>query len=137
VKANEGSLYPLEKGLLFVPKPPTLILYPEIMSIEYQRFSRSAGSARSFDVKVETDKGSHTFLNIAREEFQSLHSFFVAKNLPVPEDIEVSSLLSCVECWHTGSVFKRFFFFSFFFFFLSLLREEIMLRRREEEVEIH
>lgn len=30
LKAEDGVLYPLEKGFFFLPKPPTLILHDEV-----------------------------------------------------------------------------------------------------------
>jgi hypothetical protein len=30
LKAEDGLLYPLEKGFFFLPKPPTLILHEEV-----------------------------------------------------------------------------------------------------------
>lgn len=30
LKAEDGLLYPLEKGFFFLPKPPTLILHDEV-----------------------------------------------------------------------------------------------------------
>lgn len=32
LKAEDGVLYPLEKGFFFLPKPPTLILHEEVAS---------------------------------------------------------------------------------------------------------
>nr|GLL29925.1 FACT complex subunit SSRP1-like [Ipomoea trifida] len=37
LKAEDGLLYPLEKGFFFLPKPPTLILYDEIDYVEFER----------------------------------------------------------------------------------------------------
>lgn len=31
LKAEDGLLYPLEKGFFFLPKPPTLILHDEVL----------------------------------------------------------------------------------------------------------
>ncbi|XP_028104394.1 FACT complex subunit Ssrp1-like, partial [Camellia sinensis] len=37
LKAEDGVLYPLEKGFFFLPKPPTLILHEEIDYVEFER----------------------------------------------------------------------------------------------------
>lgn len=35
LKAEEGTLYPLEKSFFFLPKPPTLILHDEVLKCFY------------------------------------------------------------------------------------------------------
>ncbi|CAN6340845.1 unnamed protein product [Urochloa humidicola] len=85
LKAEDGLLYPLEKGFFFLPKPPTLILHEEI---EYVLFDHhGAGgviSSQYFDllVKLKNDQ-EHLFSNIQRVEYQNLFSFISAKNLKV------------------------------------------------------
>jgi structure-specific recognition protein 1 len=63
-KASSGYLYPLEKGFMFVHKPPIHIRFDEIGSVN---FARSAGSSRSFDFEVETQAGTmYTFSSIEK-----------------------------------------------------------------------
>lgn len=56
-KASTGFLYPLEKGFIFVHKPPIYLRYDELSHVN---FSRSMTSTRSFDLEVET-RQSQTF----------------------------------------------------------------------------
>ena len=50
-KAASGFLYPLERGLIFVYKPPIFLRYDELRSVS---FERSGGSTRSFDINAVT-----------------------------------------------------------------------------------
>jgi structure-specific recognition protein 1 len=68
VGANEGLLYPLEKQFVFIHKPPILIRFNEVDSVEFQRYAGGQGSTRNFDLCVNlkpsvtggTEK-AHTF----------------------------------------------------------------------------
>ncbi|CAL4910045.1 unnamed protein product [Urochloa decumbens] len=107
LKAEDGLLYPLEKGFFFLPKPATLILHEEVclykknvvdgcsfiyivsclLQIEYVLFDHhGAGGVTSqyFDllVKLKNDQ-EHLFSNIQRIEYQNLFSFISGKNLKV------------------------------------------------------
>jgi len=63
-KAATGLLYPLERGFIFVHKPPVHIRFDEVAAVN---FARSAGSTRSFDFDVETKAGNvYTFSNIEK-----------------------------------------------------------------------
>jgi structure-specific recognition protein 1 len=44
VRANEGLLYPLEKQFVFIHKPPIIVKFKEISSVEFQRYA--GGSTR-------------------------------------------------------------------------------------------
>ncbi|KAK1298695.1 FACT complex subunit SSRP1 [Acorus calamus] len=47
LKAEDGVLYPLEKGFFFLPKPPTLILYDDIEYVEFERHGAGGSSVSS------------------------------------------------------------------------------------------
>ncbi|RWS09443.1 FACT complex subunit SSRP1-like protein [Dinothrombium tinctorium] len=80
-RAGAGLLYPLERGFIYVHKPPVHIRFEEILSIN---FARSGGSTRSFDFEVETKSGIiHTFSSIEKEEYSKLYDFVTSKNLRV------------------------------------------------------
>ena len=52
-KASEGYLYPLEKGFVFVHKPPMHIRFDEVLSVGFDRVEKVRGEAsRSFDLNV-------------------------------------------------------------------------------------
>ena len=58
-KAASGFIYPLERGLIFIYKPPIFLRYDEIRNVQ---FERSGGSTRSFDISVTTNNDiSYTF----------------------------------------------------------------------------
>jgi len=63
-KAVTGYLYPLERGFIFVNKPPVHIRFDEVESVN---FARSAGNTRSFDFDISTVTGStYTFVGIEK-----------------------------------------------------------------------
>ena len=53
-KAATGYLYPLERGFMFVHKPPIHVRFDEVSSVN---FARSSATTRSFDFEVETKNG--------------------------------------------------------------------------------
>ena len=80
-RASSGFLYPLDRGFIYVHKPPIHIRFEEIASIN---FARSGGSTRSFDFEVETKSGFvHTFSSIEKEEYSKLFDFVSNKKLRV------------------------------------------------------
>ncbi|KAG9449128.1 hypothetical protein H6P81_009093 [Aristolochia fimbriata] len=86
LKAEDGVLYPLEKGFFFLPKPPTLILHDEIEFIEFERHGTGASSSQYhyFDllVKLKNDQ-EHVFRNIQRNEYHNLFDFISGKGLKI------------------------------------------------------
>lgn len=80
-KAAAGFLYPLEKGFIFIHKPPIHIRFDEI---QFVNFARNEGSTKSFDFEVETKAGMvHTFNSIEKDEYSKLYDFAVTKKLPI------------------------------------------------------
>jgi len=80
-KAAAGHLYPLERGFIYVHKPPIHIRFEEIASVN---FARGGGTTRSFDFEVETKNGVvHTFSSIEKEEYGRLYDFITSKKLRV------------------------------------------------------
>lgn len=80
-KAAAGYLYPLERGFIFIHKPPLHIRFEEIASVN---FARSGGSTRSFDFEVELKSSIvHTFSSIEKEEYGKLYDFITGKKLRV------------------------------------------------------
>ena len=60
-KAGSGFLYPLERGFMFVTKPPVHIRFDEISCVNFARVQSGGGtSSRSFDFEVEHRNGSVT-----------------------------------------------------------------------------
>ncbi|KAI8783219.1 FACT complex subunit SSRP1 [Biomphalaria glabrata] len=80
-KAATGLLYPLERGFIFVHKPPIHIRFDEVASVN---FARSAGSTRSFDFEVDTNAGAtFTFVGVEKDEYGKLYDFVKEKKLRV------------------------------------------------------
>lgn len=66
-RAGSGLLYPLERGFIFVHKPPVHVRFDEISCVNFARVSSGGSSSRSFDFEVETKNGSTiVFSNIER-----------------------------------------------------------------------
>lgn len=80
-KAAAGLLYPLEKGFIYVHKPPVHIRFEEIISVN---FARGGGSTRSFDFEVELKSGTlYTFSSIEKKEYPKLFDFIISKKLKI------------------------------------------------------
>ncbi|KAJ6642332.1 FACT complex subunit Ssrp1 [Pseudolycoriella hygida] len=80
-KAAAGLLYPLERGFMYVHKPPIHIRFEEIASVN---FARSGGSTRSFDFEIELKSNTvHTFSSIEKEEYTKLFNFITTKKIHV------------------------------------------------------
>lgn len=80
-KNNNGLLYPLEKGFMYVHKPAIHVRFEEISSVN---FARSDGSTRSFDLEIETKAGTtHIFNSIEKEEYPRLYDYVSKKKLRI------------------------------------------------------
>lgn len=80
-KAAAGHLYPLERGFIYVHKPPLHIRFEEIASVN---FARSGGSTRSFDFEIELKSSVvHTFSSIEKEEYTKLFNYITSKKIHV------------------------------------------------------
>ncbi|OWK17766.1 SSRP1 [Cervus elaphus hippelaphus] len=80
-KASSGLLYPLERGFIYVHKPPVHIRFEEI---SFVNFARGTTTTRSFDFEIETKQGTqYTFSSIEREEYGKLFDFVNAKKLNI------------------------------------------------------
>lgn len=80
LKATEGYLYPLERNLLFLPKPPTLLPHADIAMVEFSRLSNS----RTFDVKFALRSGTaYAFSNAPKEDLMALEEYLREKGIPM------------------------------------------------------
>ncbi|KAF8358731.1 hmg-3, partial [Pristionchus pacificus] len=80
-KQASGFLYPLEKGLLYIHKPPMYVRFDEISNIH---FARSDVSTRSFDFELELKSGSTLVFNsVEKEEYNKLFDFINNKGLRI------------------------------------------------------
>jgi structure-specific recognition protein 1 len=91
LRANEGLLYPLEKQFVFIHKPPVLIRFNEIESVEFERYAGGQGSTRNFDLRVSlkasavigTGQSEYTFSGIDRSDYTGLYDFLSKKSIRV------------------------------------------------------
>jgi structure-specific recognition protein 1 len=80
-KANSGFLYPLERGFMFVNKPPLHILFSDIKCV---KFDRSSQGTRSFDFEIEHKNGTkHIFNGIEKSEQERLGEFIKQKGINI------------------------------------------------------
>lgn len=92
LRANEGLLYPLEKQFVFIHKPPILIRFNEVESVEFQRYAGGQGSTRNFDLCVNLKASAtpaasgvkeYTFMGIDRSDYAGLYSFLSGKKIKI------------------------------------------------------
>merc|ERR1719189_1909525 len=80
-KAASGFVYPLERGFIFVYKPPIYIRFDEVQVVN---FARSGGSNRSFDIEIHTrGETVYTFSSIEKDEYHRLYDFLKNKKVNV------------------------------------------------------
>ncbi|KAI5188792.1 structure-specific recognition protein 1 [Nematocida minor] len=81
LKANEGFLYPLKKGFLFVPQI-AYIEYDLIKTVEFSRVNLSSRTAKTFDVRViMQDKKEYMFNSIQKVEYNALEAYLTKKEV--------------------------------------------------------
>jgi len=80
-KASSGFLYPLEKGVIYIYKPPIFLRYDEIQRVE---FERTGGTSRSFDLIVTSRNDlPYTFSSIEKGEYSKLYDYLKDKKVKV------------------------------------------------------
>jgi len=80
-KSASGLLYPLEKGFMFINKPPMHIRQEEVACVN---FARSDVSTRTFDFEIETKIGnSFTFTSIEKEVYGKLFDYVNSKKIRI------------------------------------------------------
>ncbi|OBZ84584.1 FACT complex subunit pob3 [Choanephora cucurbitarum] len=99
MKANEGFLYPLEKSLLFIPKPPTFIPLNEISVVTFSRVGGQAGgSSRTFDMKINLKSGNDIqFSSINREEYANIEDYLKQKKIKIKSEGNEDAMLTYTD----------------------------------------
>jgi structure-specific recognition protein 1 len=54
MQADDGYLYMLDRAFFYVHKPPLLISFDEVDSVEFTRLGGSGVSSKTFDLVVRT-----------------------------------------------------------------------------------
>lgn len=96
-KANEGSLYLLDKSALFVTKPTIFVPYSDVSSVTLSRVGASLSAGKTFDLTFRSKSNTdYQFTSINREEQENLESFFKSKNIKIKNDLneDTAALLS-------------------------------------------
>ncbi|PIK56541.1 putative FACT complex subunit SSRP1 [Apostichopus japonicus] len=76
-KSNSGYLYPLERGFMYVHKPPIHVRFDEVACVN---FARGTGSTRYFDFEIERKNGD-VFVFSSIEKCQFWRRFTQQKTL--------------------------------------------------------
>lgn len=82
-KAQNGVLFPLERGFMYLHKPPIYIRFDEIDNVN---FARESSKLRSFEFHIETKQGGTTkqvFGTIDRSEYTKLYDFAIEHALKI------------------------------------------------------
>ncbi|WFD32966.1 FACT complex subunit [Malassezia sp. CBS 17886] len=88
IKANDGTLYPLNKSMFWVSKQPLLIPYADIHQLIFSRVGGAVASAKTFDIRAMTRSGvDHTFQSINREELDGLNNFFAERKIRIKNEL--------------------------------------------------
>ncbi|KAJ2245863.1 FACT complex subunit [Coemansia sp. RSA 475] len=96
LKASEGTLYPLEKGLLFAPKPTLYIPHSDIASIVFSRVDASSSNKmRTFDIKLNMHGAQdYQFVSINREEHASLEAYMTEHGIKMLSELNETTAVS-------------------------------------------
>lgn len=98
MKANEGFLYPLEKSLLFIPKPPTFIPINEIGVVTFSRVGQSSGSSRTFDMKFRMTSGTDIqFSSINREEYANIEDYLKQRKIKIKTEVSEDAVITYTD----------------------------------------
>jgi structure-specific recognition protein 1 len=82
-KADDGFLYPLERAFFFLLKPPILIPFEDIRTVEFKRQAAGSGS-KTFDLEIRRlDNSEVQFRGLNRNEWENLLQFLLAKRIPI------------------------------------------------------
>lgn len=80
-RAQTGVLFPLERGFMYLHKPPIYLRFDEIDNVN---FARESTKNRSFEFQVEAKTGTkYTFGTIDRSEYTSLFDFSKSHGLKI------------------------------------------------------
>ena len=90
MKANDGFLYPLEKGFFFIGSKPVFLAFDKVASVEFERVNKAASgssAARTFDITVHPNSREASektqFVNLARSDYKELARFLSDKKIKI------------------------------------------------------
>ncbi|CAF0744999.1 unnamed protein product [Didymodactylos carnosus] len=82
-KASAGLLYPLERGFIYIHKPPLYMHHDDIASVSFNRSNAVTGRTFDFEITMNNSGISHVFSNIEKEEYKHMSDFLVSKDLKI------------------------------------------------------
>jgi len=84
LKANPGEMHLLEKSIIYIGKQPIFIELNEIHQVLFSRVGNVLGTARTFDLTIETKSGpSYTFNAVNRDEHEMMENYMKSKKIRV------------------------------------------------------
>ena len=81
LKANEGYIYLLERGIIFIHKPVVYVGLEDIRQVEFSRISESSVQQRTFDLTIKRRNEDTQFLGIEKNELEPLTKYFANKKI--------------------------------------------------------
>ncbi|CAF0872333.1 unnamed protein product [Adineta steineri] len=81
-KASAGLLYPLERGFIYITKPPIYIHHDDVASCGFNRSNTATGRTFDFEIQLKSG-GSQVFSNIEKEEAKPMSDFLSSKDLRI------------------------------------------------------
>ncbi|CAF1121710.1 unnamed protein product [Adineta ricciae] len=81
-KASAGLLYPLERGFIYITKPPIYIHHDDVASCGFNRSNTATGRTFDFEIQLKSG-GSQVFSNIEKEEAKPMSDFLSSKELRI------------------------------------------------------
>lgn len=97
VKANEGSLYLLERYVFFLPKPCILIPFVEVTGAVFGRVEGSTG--KTFDLLLRCSRRDgtvyeHSFANINKQELEAIQESLQSHSIRIRNEVGEGGLES-------------------------------------------
>jgi structure-specific recognition protein 1 len=83
LKASEGYIYLLERGIIFIHKPVVYIGFEEIRQVEFSRISDSSMQQRTFDITIRRRNEDIQFMGIEKNELEPLSNYLIGKKVVI------------------------------------------------------
>ena len=83
LKASEGYIYLLERGIIFIHKPVVYVGFEEIRQVEFSRISDSSMQQRTFDITIKRKNEEIQFMGIEKNELEPLTNYLVNKKIVI------------------------------------------------------
>ena len=81
LKASEGYIYLLERGIIFIHKPVVYVSLEDIRNVEFSRISESSAQQRTFDLTIKRKNDDIQFMSIEKNELDPLTKYFANKKI--------------------------------------------------------